>query len=185
MGLLRQTVAYSQGIMGINIKVITQASQPCSDRELEDSKQPGPYRSWFVWLISLLDFTFPSWGTREAGTAAEFPVPAGERELGSCSSPWWDVHETPCPWTAPRSCSSGCAHIPNLCFGECSCPSHPAPRDPACSSPPLWLLKHKKSSPGKCPRWSKVLPCLGCVQATHRSSNDGLVPQHGHVSSSA
>lgn len=85
MGLLGQTVAYSQGIMGINIKVITQASQTCSNRA------GGFKAAWSLQeLICLVNFTvtFPSWETREGGTAAALPVPADERELGSCSSSW-------------------------------------------------------------------------------------------------
>lgn len=40
----RQTIAYSQGIMGINIKMITQALELRSNREPEDTKEPGSHR---------------------------------------------------------------------------------------------------------------------------------------------
>lgn len=166
MGLLRQTIAYSQEIMGINIKVITQASQPCLIRELEDSKQPGPYRSWFVWFNSLWLSLLEQQGRLEQ--LQHYLCLQMRGSWGSCSSPWWDVHETPCPWTS-RSCSSGCAHIHlSLCVRECSCPSHPVPGDPACSSSQLWPLKQGKSSLGSSVLGkTKFSPALGvCRQHT-------------------
>lgn len=159
MGLLRQTIAYSQGIMGINISDNTRITA------MLKQKAGGFEAAWSSQdLICLVDFTVTFW---EAVTAAALPMPATERELlqqflVGCARDTLSLNrvEELQLWL--------CSH-PQSVLQWCSCPSHPAPGDPACFSHQLWLVKHGKSSPEKCPRCSKVLPLVlpwVCVGST-------------------